>query len=489
MMDMIQTYRKTITLDLLNSDATAIANLIQTKQVQVEKVVSTYINHIRAINSSLNAMVKDRFDEALAEAKVKDEHFPEEFSTRPLYGVPISVKESFDVKGMTTTGGLTHRKDIISKTDAAVIKKLKDAGAIILGKTNTPALCYCQETNNKLYGRTNNPWDLKRTPGGSSGGEGALLSAGGAAVGIGSDIGGSIRVPSHFNGIVGFKPGKFKVSNDGHFPSTDIPLQQRMLAMGPMGKSVRDMRLLYDILTDDKLAPQTLDHVSIDILPNNNSYPLSDTTKQLLNSIESFLSTKFQTMRKSPPFFEKSAQLWQEIMSINGSRDVEKLAFNNDRSHLFFTFLREKLTKKTDIHIYLSWALIGSKLFKPSRQRVTDIEAFINQSDRQLKDYFNNRILIFPVYHTATQPHGDIYKEIFSIRKTFKQYMPYIAYANVWGLPSLTVPIGVDKEKFPIGIQIISRDGNEDQIFQLGELIEDHFRGYIRCKHLDEPHV
>src|SRR5699024_11086350 len=125
---------------------------------------------------------------------------------------PISIKESFNVSGMKTTGGIIHRQDIIKSRDAITVQKLKDAGAIVLCKTNTPALCFCQETDNKLYGRTNNPWNIKHTAGGSSGGEAALLSVGGAAVGLGSDIGGSIRFPSHFNGVVGFKSGKNEVS-------------------------------------------------------------------------------------------------------------------------------------------------------------------------------------------------------------------------------------------------------------------------------------
>lgn len=487
MIDMSHTLYSSTSLDLLNLDATAIANMIRTQQVSVEKVVTTYVNHIQDINKSLNAIIEERFDEALTEAKVMDEHLQVHVHDKPLYGVPISVKESFNVKGMTTTGGLTHRQDLISKNDAYVVDKLKEAGAIILGKTNTPALCFCQETHNKLYGRTNNPWDLNRTPGGSSGGEGALLGAGGAAVGIGSDIGGSIRVPSHFNGIIGFKPGKFQVSNNGHFPPISHPLQQRMECMGPMGKSVRDMRLLYNIIAQNKPSHQTLDNTSINILSsNNNPYPLSEATKDVLHSIEAFLSKHFSTEQIIPPYFEESAQLWQEIMSINGSKDIEKLAFNNDRSRLIYTFIKEKVTEQTDVHPYLSWALIGSKLFKPSNKRVKDIENFITQGDHDLNEYLKNRLLLFPVYHTSAQPHGQVYKEIFSIRKTFKKYMPYIAYANVWGLPSLIVPVGLDHDNLPLGIQIMSINGNEDKIFQIGELLEEEFRGYVRCKNLDK---
>src|SRR5699024_3954985 len=154
----------------------------------------------------------------------------------PLYGVPISIKESFHVKGMKTTGGITHRKDIMMSYDAEAVKRLKDAGAIILCKTNTPSLCFCHETDNKLYGRTNNAWSIDHTAGGSSGGEAALIGVGGAPCGLSSDIGGSIRIPSHFNGVVGFKPGKFQVSTSGHFPPDTHPLKERMSSIGPIGK-------------------------------------------------------------------------------------------------------------------------------------------------------------------------------------------------------------------------------------------------------------
>ncbi|MFK4997846.1 amidase family protein [Bacillus sp. N9] len=134
-----------------------------------------------------------------------------------LFGVPISVKESFHVREMKTTSGLLHRKDMVMTEDAAIVQKLKDEGAIILAKTNTPSLCFCQESDNKLYGRTNNPWDVRKTAGGSSGGEAALIAVGGAAAGIGSDIGGSIRFPSHFNGVIGFKSGRNQVDVGGSF--------------------------------------------------------------------------------------------------------------------------------------------------------------------------------------------------------------------------------------------------------------------------------
>lgn len=464
---------------LVAMDATSIASAIQNKQVTSKAAVSAYIAHILNVNPNINAMVEDRFDAAIHEANELDQMLARGEVKGPLHGVPISVKESLHVAEMKTTGGLEHRQDLISRVDAEVVGRLKNAGAIILGKTNTPALCFCQETENKLYGRTNNPWDTSRTAGGSSGGEGALLAVGGAAAGIGSDIGGSIRFPAHFNGIVGFKPGMFTISNDGHFPAVIHALQARMLTIGPMGKSVQDMRLFYQILSGISLDPKPLNRFRIEVLPSTIDYPLSEKTKHILNQVELFLEKTFSTKQSIPPYFRDSALIWQEIMSMEGSKLIEQEAYNNDRSSVYTSFFKEKLTQRTKVHPYLSWAIMGAKMFRPSRKRIREVESIIEQGDELLKTYLKNRLLIFPVYHSGALRHGQVFKEIFSIRKTFLQYMPYAAYANVWGLPALTIPVGTDENNMPISIQIMSSTGNEDALFRLGRLIEKKFRGYV----------
>ena len=473
------TNKSVVKESFLNMDVTSIAKAIKEGQTTSEEVVHIHIKHIKEVNPLLNAVVEERFSAALIEAKKMDDQLHSHSDNKLLYGVPMSIKESFNVKGMRTTGGLVHRQDLICIEDADVVVKLKAAGAIILGKTNTPTLCFCQETDNKLYGRTNNALDINRTAGGSSGGEGALLGVGGAVAGIGSDIGGSIRFPSHFNGVVGFKAGKFQVSSTGHFPADTIPIQKRMSGMGPMGKSVRDIELLYKAISDKTPTPKSLENNQIEIL-SDTTYPISDKTTSILDHIETFLSDFYATNRSIPPLFNESAGLWQEIMSVDGGKSIEKLAFTTDRSNVFTTYLNEMLTKQTDIHPYLSWALIGSNIFKPSKVRIKEIETILEQGDKKLSHYLNNKLLIFPVYHTAAPKHGKVYKEIFSIRKTFLKYMPYTAYANVWGLPALVIPIAADENNMPVGIQIMGSNGNEDAIFQLGKLLEEKFRGYIR---------
>src|SRR5699024_7283917 len=137
------------------------------------------------------------------------------------------------------------------------------------------------------------------------------------------------------------------------------------------------------------------------------------------------------------------------------------------------------------IHQYMSWALIGAKLFKPTTGKLREIAAIIKQGDKTLSNYLKNRMLILPVYHTIAPEHGYVYREIFSIRQSFLQFMPYVSYDNVWGFAFLIVPVDTDDDWMLIGVQILSRNGNEDMICQLGKMHDEHFIVYVQCSHLD----
>lgn len=466
---------------VLDADATALGEMIRNQVITSTDVTRIYIEQIRKKNPTVNFLVEDRFSLALEEARKADHQLAGKKVEGELFGVPMSMKESFHVEGMRTTGGLVHRKDSIQAVDAEVVRKLKQEGAILLGKTNTPELCFCQETDNKLFGRTNNPRDLTRTVGGSSGGEAALIAIGGAAAGIGSDIGGSIRFPSHFNGVIGFKSGSGQVSSFGSYPAEEDELQSRMLGIGPITKSVRDAKLIYNIIAKKSIVEQPLDGFKINILPVT-EYPVSQETVALLKSTEHLLGKEFSIEGDIPPYFKESASLWQEIMSINGASVVRKEAFGESPINAMGSYLTERLSGRAKNHRYLSWALIGASLFKPNEKRVGEIRDLIKNGDFMLEDYLTERILLFPVYHSAAPKHGVVYNEIFSIRKTFKKYMPSIAYANVWGLPSLTIPVGEDQDGMPIGLQLMSKNGNEAALFQLGQQIEKEFSAYKRVR-------
>ncbi|WP_422122566.1 amidase [Planococcus sp. X10-3] len=465
---------------ILDLDATGVAKLIMEKRITARQAVEIYIEQLNNINHSVNCLVEDRFDTALLEADAADRRLAAGEASGALFGVPISMKEAFHVGGMKTTGGLIRRKEFVMDRDAEVVRKLRAEGAIILGKSNTPELCFCQETVNKLYGRTNNPRDFRRTAGGSSGGEGALIAAGGAAAGLGSDIGGSIRFPSHFNGVVGFKSGRDQVSQSGSYPEVTQELQYRMLGIGPISKSVKDARMIYNIVAKSPAPARNLESFALNILPDT-GYPLAEPTVKLLNSVYEKCGIDFETERETPPYFDDSAAVWQEIMSIDGAADTRNEAFGGKPMNLYTAYMRERLKGTSEVHRYLSWALIGGSLFKPSEKRLEKIQEFLQHGDHILENYLKERILIMPVYHKTAPRHGVVYREIFSIRKTFRQYMPFVAYANTWGLPALTIPIGFDETGLPIGVQLISGNGNEEALFQLGEWLEQHFQSYQRA--------
>lgn len=471
---------------ILDYDATRLREKIQSGEITVTQATKAYINQIKNVNSHINALVENSFAGALIEAKEKDELLQQGNAHGRLFGVPISMKESFDVAGMRTTGGLIQRKEAIASADAEVVARLREEGAIILGKTNTPTLCFCQESVNKLYGRTNNPWDLERTAGGSSGGEGALIAIGGAAVGFGSDIGGSIRFPAHFNGVIGFKSGKEQVPDGGHFPSTYEPLQRRMLGMGAIAKSVDDAELINGIVANALPLEISLEEFKLTVLSEPGSIPLGEETRQFMRQIEKRLGKDFPLEQEIPPFFQQMSLIWQLIMSYEGEGNMITTTFQEGAMSPLWEYVKEIFTGTSEFHRYFTWAVIGAGIFKPSKKRLAKLRAELAQADEQAKTYFHRRVLILPTYHTTALPHGQVYGEIFSIRKTYLRYLPYIALANVLGLPVLTVPVGKDSQGLPIGVQLVSGVANEKALFHFGRLLEQEFGGYIRCNKYDD---
>jgi fatty acid amide hydrolase 2 len=466
---------------ILDMDATDMAEKIATRQISSLQATNTYISHLQKINSQVNCLVEERFELARKEAQTADERIAKDEAQGRLFGVPISMKESFDMAGMITSGGIPARKNYIAEEDAEVVARIQAEGAIILGKTNTPVLCFYQETDNKLYGRTNNPWDLTRTAGGSSGGEGALIAAGGAAVGVGSDIGGSIRFPSHFNGVIGFKSGNQQVSSQGSFPVIDHPLQDRMLGVGALAKSVRDARMINEIIAYTQPEKRLLEDFSVVIPQHTLGYPANPSTIKAVQSVTQTLSRYLPVTDEQPPYYRESTVLWQQAMSI-GIPEVCKLANAGQLLNPLLEYLKERIFHNADLHRYFTWVMFTADLVKPSNKQLQKIENIIQEGDRKLVAYFDRRLLVLPVYHCAAPSHGQVIKDLFSLTLSYRRYMPFVAYANTWGLPSLIIPVAEDEHGLPIGLQIISRVGNEDAIFQMGEILEREFRGYRKAE-------
>ena len=230
-----------------------LAELIATGSVSAREVVETHLERIEAVNVPLNALVVPLFEQALREATAADERRARGEALGPLHGVPITVKESFDLTNTPTTVGLTSRIEHRALRDAAVVASLRRAGAIVLGKTNVSQLLLSTETDNPVYGRSNNPWNTERSTSGSSGGEAAIIAAGGSMLGLGSDIGGSVRLPAHACGVCSLKPTSGRLSMVGHSVWTCRP---GAIAdqPGPIARHISDLQLAMQVLCADASA-------------------------------------------------------------------------------------------------------------------------------------------------------------------------------------------------------------------------------------------
>ncbi|KQK78985.1 fatty-acid amide hydrolase 2-like protein [Amazona aestiva] len=277
------------------------------------EVVEAYVERIREVNPLVNAVVKDRFEEALQEARQVDQLLSEGPGNDcleekfPLLGVPITVKEAFSLHGMPNTSGLVSRRNVVATSDATVVSRLKQAGAIPLGVTNCSELCMWYESSNRVYGRTNNPYDLQRIVGGSSGGEGCVLAAACSVTGVGSDIGGSIRMPAFFNGIFGHKPTTGVVPNDGQFPNAQ-GVRTSFLCTGPMCRYAEDLELMLRVMAGP----------SVDKLRLN---------EKVVEHLESELGVQVQHVAIHK--MKYSFQIWSAMMSSKDSDGQEAQLFTD----------------------------------------------------------------------------------------------------------------------------------------------------------------
>ena len=231
---------------LIYASATTLAQKIRTKEVSAEAVMRAHLDRIAAVNPRINAVVQ-LADGALSQARAADAALAQGEDLGPLHGVPFTVKDIFDTAGIISAAGLENRRRHVPSHDACVVSRMKSAGAILLGKTNCPPGGGGGESSNPVYGQTNNPYALDRTPGGSSGGEAAILAAGGSPLGLGSDSGGSLRLPAHFCGVATLRPTVGRVPNTStlYLPGG---LSDPRSQIGPMARTVADLRLAFQLL-------------------------------------------------------------------------------------------------------------------------------------------------------------------------------------------------------------------------------------------------
>ncbi|KAL4604997.1 fatty-acid amide hydrolase 2 [Arapaima gigas] len=481
-----------VTDPLLQLSAVRLAEKIRRKEVRSVEVVQAYISRIQEVNPIVNAIVKDRFSAALLEAAQVDKLIEEEKDDEgvlkdrlPLLGVPFTVKESFCVRGMPNSAGLVSRGAVVSGTDAPAVALLKRAGAVPLAVTNCSELCMWFESHNRLYGATRNPYDTRRIPGGSSGGEGSILASGGSVVGIGSDIGGSIRMPAFFNGIFGHKPTPGIVSNDGQQPPTS-GLQQEFLCTGPLCRYAEDLLPLLSIMAGKKSERLSLqDEVDLRKLryfsvPHNGGsalvtpveQQLMEAQRKVVRRLEADLGVTVQEV--CIPQLRYSHNIWLNFMrspSEHGELPVPFVELMGDKSRKVWPvweLFKWLLGRSPHTLPAIGLALVEKVLkSQPSPFVVQQKEELQAQLEELLG---TNGVLLYPPHpRVAPEHHVPIFTPFdFS----------YTAIFNILGLPVTQCPLGLSEEHLPLGVQVVAGKLQDRLCLAVAQYLEQAFGGW-----------
>ncbi len=471
--------------------ATQLAQAIRERQLTAIQVLDAHLAQIAEHNPKLNAIVTLDESGARERAHQADAALARGESWGALHGVPVTIKDAFETAGLRTTSGYQPWSNYIPHTDAVAVARLRQAGAIILGKTNLPALADGGQTVNTLFGRTNNPWNLECTPGGSTGGGAAAVAAGLSPLELGSDISSSIRAPAHFCGIFGLKPTSGRVSIMGHrsaarplrLPKEWLGLLQLPCA-GPLARSVADLRLALAVLAEPNTAPlepappKSLRALRIAWTEEMGSLPISADTRGAIQRLAHQLSTAHATVeRKTAPNVDYDA-VWE----LAG----EALATINTLMQPPLTQMLRRiggpvLSLRPPSHPLMRGFVHGASV-QPAR--VANVlarrEELIDQIERFFDDWDVWMAPAFPrpafTHHAL---HGQIDVDGQIISEDFAAVMSNVLF-NFSGHPCVVVPIGFSREGLPIGVQIVGRRWGEMTLLDAAEKISDIADAYRR---------
>lgn len=453
--------------------AAEMARLVREKKLSPVELLRAHFERIDELNPTLNAFVHLRREEALREARAA-EAAAMRGEEKPLLGVPISIKSCIDVAGLACEAGSHVRAGYVRSEDATLVSRLKNSGAIVLGTTNTAEMLMAYDTDNVLHGRTSNPWDLERTPGGSSGGESAAIASGMSGAGVGSDGGGSIRVPAHFTGICGLKPTPGRIPATGHFPAGLGPFAW-MGVVGPMARTIGDLRLMLRAMAGADFAdPMAADYpmtpIGEDELKEVRVGILDcDAHSQLTGETHSAVANAAQALRDSAidadivhlEGLDEARELWETLfVRIAGGMLVA--GFLEGRTAELSPAL-QKFLRVTQSYGTLSAEDVLHVQFARDELRA-----------RFLKQMETHRVLLAPVCSGPAFRHGEGgWDDTFAVN--YLREMRFSQWFNLLGNPAVTVPVSLSAEGVPIGVQIIGRPCEEMLILRVAEVIEQKF--------------
>ena len=455
--------------ELIFASAIEQAKAIQAGQVSSEELVSACLRRIEAVNPILNAVVQLAADSALDAARAADAALARGEAKGPLHGLPMTLKDSIDTAGIITTAGTMGRKTFIPQEDATVAARLKGAGAILLGKTNTPELTLYGETVNLVYGQTNNPYNPERIPGGSSGGAAAIVAAGGSAFDLGTDTGGSIRQPAHFCGVAGLKPTSGRVPRTGHIISYEMGALDSLTTIGPLARSVADLYLIFSVLAgpdwrDPAMIPMPIgDPKAVDLkglraafyTDNGIISPTPEVAATTKAAVSALADAGVITEENRPEEVATTGGLWLQVATADGSAWVHRIL---------------KAAGTTETHPVLQRFISAEAIPSP------DYTALLEEVDRvrsaMLGFLQNYDLIICPVNAFPAMPHGQVSAK--------GDGYSYTRIYNMTGWPVVVVRCGTSDEGLPIGVQVIARPWREDVALAAAQHLETTLGGWQR---------
>lgn len=463
--------------------AQELATKIQTKQISITAVITAYLKQIDELNPSINAISHFRDRAAiLEEAKQKDLQLKNGLAKGVLFGVPITIKESFLVKGLTVSNGDPLLRKYMATEDAELVKRLKEAGAIIIGMTNLPLFCIDWQSTNFWNGQTNNPHDLTRVAGGSSGGSSAAVAAQFSPISIGSDAGGSIRVPAHFCGICGLRPSEGLLSNKGHLKNPNKPQGRRhIVTPGPFANTVDDLILSMQVLANHEKYPlpeipavdferSSWDGQALNIAVSEsiNDTPVDEEYLGIFRRFVQQLETSPHQIQYDHPVYNE-AEAYVDCSKIIGF----EMGVNSVKFPFLSVFMYLFILLKYRDHLWAKGMALGQKLSN------TNYAKAIDAKDAFSEVYHNfltkHDIWITPVCALEAFPHqrAGIPFQINGQKVPYTKAIASFTFTSAYsGHPILVIPIGTKKNGLPVGIQIHAKKWTDKRLLEIGRYLE-----------------
>ena len=428
-------------------------------------MVTVCLQRIEGVNAKLNAVVHLTAEKAIAQAKEADAALAQGTLYGPLHGVPMTLKDSLDTAGVLTTWGSAALAERVPAQDATVVARLKRAGAILLGKTNTPELTLSFDVNNEVYGRTHNPYNLERMPGGSSGGAVAIIASGGSPFDIGTDTGGSIRLPAHFSGVAGIKPTTGRVPRTGHA----IPfggLTDNVTQVGPLARTVDDLAYILKIIAgpdgrDFTIAPVPLgNHHEVELsglrcayfVDNGIHRPIPEIAQAVHDAAETLRAAGVTVEEVRPPAVPETFDLFLAMMRKDYNAPWLKILLEREGADPQKT----KFMSHGDVPSIMELSAVVDRW----DQFRSDMLTFMDDYD----------ILLSPVNANAALPPAEFDANLSGFSYTMMH--------NLTGWPAAVVRASSSEDGLPIGVQLAAKPWREDVALAAAKVIEEATGGW-----------